>query len=1106
MLALEEPMKSLLKAAPLGLIFAFFALLGSTAYSAELKVTQGIHVTDITRYGKKVELYTTNYVGTYTDQTGRDWLYVPTAQIATQNAAMQMVLTDAAAWEKLGYFKLLNDATPEELQKSRRLDPTSIQGVLVDARGEKWAFVPDAKDPKDMAKGHYIRLETMTHQEMMAAFAGKFDVPAIVVESFKAYTPEQIKFSAALLAVNMSKCFGGGIAGLPFSNAKSFTPTCVDDFITHLTDPKGMVGFYFFILFNRGATQGLNQIAMILAANSKHPESMAVLRQKLAPLFGYLGMAAGSLASSVASHIMSAPSWGECFRLFNTEGLTSQPCREAYTYFLSIEGFWGDFVGSTGEMMTAAILAHGTQVALKFSAGYLLDSALARGGVRFLYGSLNALELTGLQGAGAVQVVRMVSGLTVASGAPGIVVFVVTQIGSYVLFLAWDEVLRAPFMQEYNSITKSWDIGGAIKKVNSAVEEGKKTNFDVPYTPEVCKDVRNPSSPRGSFKKVCTLSAPLDEGLKTLRLAATQYRKSVLMDGLDEATHSWKAKVTGYLSHYRASKMLLEYIHEIKEQKIATVMDVQIAGNDYVTRWKAALEREVIEQSKFRQEMFRQFVAIDALILQIGKMNQLEDDPSWTAKIKTFFLGLQEKYKSYSNPNYLSSRALLRKLLVENKKYAEDNINRINENPGDFMSATGFICDYLPDTCKVYSTYQKVNFEKLRVDIRSTYMTENNAGIVEFLASSFGSKVVNDVMYDFFCSERNGIELEGIDDNGRAAAFHLPNLIKGEAREEFLRDNCVYSNGQPKLEFTQEDFAKTWVYQNRSYADPIDVVIDAQTTLTTGFNTFTAEAWWQDFAFKPTMRFMANSVYNYQKLLQNSYAPLIPDDTPESLINRASPQMRGPELDYKIGSYIAFNPGARPALSVSLMGQTLFMLNHIKYNMSNGDSKTYDLADKLALAMAKLILTYRQLPDPAVVAKKMENLQQDLVQLELVDNSLQILPLEDFENNMKLMVLSPETNDAIISNMEEVHKLSSDLYKHLTGVAFDDMKEEKEHYKAGLTAEQQSKLSKEEYKKYIYFKLIYDNTNDIVINYLSLDLYEKLSLKPLLEIKNEELL
>jgi hypothetical protein len=1085
----------------LGLLISVLSLCAPMAFaqqSPKETISFETPLTSFDHYGQKIQLYKTNYVGAYVDQFGAEWLFVPNER-GLKEATQRIAMDNFSDWKNLGDFKLYSDASPAEIQFSRKMDPSAIQGVFVDARGDKWALVPDATKSQGVV---YIRLDRITTEQMITTFAGKFEIPTMVVESMKSYVPEQIKFTAVLFGINMAKCFGGGIAGLPFSNANSYSPTCVDDFIHHATDPKGMAGFYFFILFNRGATQGLNQIATILAANAKNPESALILRQKLMPLFGYLGMAAGSLASSVTSHFLNAPSWGQCFKLFTSEGMTSQPCKEAYTYFLSVEGFWGDFAGSTAEMLTAAILASSTQAALKYSANYIINSSLARSSVKFLGGSVRALEMTGKAGAGIVQAVRFVGTTSLVSGIPGVVVFVTTQVGSYILFLAWDEIIRAPFMREYNSNTKSWDIGTAIKTINTSMDETKKLSFEKAYLPETCKKVFK-KAPRGSFTMKCTTSAPLDEGLKNLRLAATQYRKSVLMDGLEEATSSWKSKVTGYLSHYRASKMLLEYIHELKEQNLATVMDVQLAGKDYVSRWKAALQREVPDQSPFKQTMLRQFAQIDYYIYQVDEMNRIEDDSTWWGKARALFYDLQEKVKASRNPNYLNARGQLRRALVANKKYVDENIGRALEIPELFQTPP-FVCDSAPHSCRVYMTYLKVNFEKLRIDVRSASMAENNAGVVQFLASSFGTKAVNDVLYDMLCGYETDFILEGTNDNGRAAAFHPPSLIKGAAREQFLRDNCTHPDGQPKFSFTQDDFSKTWIYKDHSYADPLDILIDAHTPLVTGFYTADAEEIWKEKAFRPTMKFMAQATFDYNSLLQKNYAPLIPEDTPESLIRRSSPQMRGASLDYKIGSYIAFNPWARPTLSESLMGQTLFMLNHIKYSMG-GDSQTYALADKLALSMAKLILTFRKIPAPALAKEKMLALQNDLVKLELVDNSLQVT-LNEFEDTMTQMVLSEAVMNEIIANMAEVHQISSDLYKHLTGTAFDDMMDEKERYKAGLTPEEQGKLTMPEYKKYIYFKLIWDNTNDIVINYLSLDLYQKLSLKPLLEIKNEELL
>lgn len=1082
-------------------------------------------------YGKKITVYSTDYAGLYVENDGRRWIFIPKDK-SEADLVDKARRNDFSDWFKRGEFKLYDESNLNEVNRAKQLDKSSVEGIFVDQRGKEWIWIPDNVEPGEKPRMYLVRVDNMTTEQMLASFGHRMSADNVWVQSLKVYPQEQLKFSSALLLVQMARCFGGGVLDLSFKGANAHTPTCVDDFIAHLMDPKGWISFYFFIVANRIATNNLMKIAAITMASAKAGKSIPFVRSKILPLIPFLGMAAGSLASSFVTNILSAPSWGQCIELLSSEGLGSLPCREAYANMANME-FMGDFLGQTGAMISAAAMSHLTQILIK-NAGSLskhtYERMLAGGARYFVSGSAKAFAETARVGITAIKSIRLIKGgMAIVGGVAGFLFWVTTEVGSYVLFLMWDEIIRAPFMKVYNGITKSIQIKEGIDLINNAIAETDKRQWQTPYLIEECKmpyRMKFYGAPMAeavaslwenlTVKPTCEFNSPFDIGIGKLKTSAKKYRETVLLTTMEESSKKWKDKVGGYLNSYRISKMITEYIYQTKERKLQTDLDVWLTAVFYTREWTEAFEQELPEMNEFKQTLYKQFMEMDPLIEKIGFEQRLNSSTDLLDRAFSYGFAAKETIASFVRSIFFTKadqetdRQKLKRLLVESKAYVVAHFEKMA-----YVDRLGmaYPADLTPKIRKAFDDFVKIDFTLLKTEERAAYIKEDNNDLINYMVSTFGPEPVNEVMYRMFCNRWDdnkdfnfGAFDMSIKNSGVAGEFKPPFILdlSKDDQEEFFNANCTDQYYVAMNSFTEKDFSKTWKFKNRAYPDPISLAIDVDVPLVGGESAQDSVVWWNTKAFRPTMRFTRNAIINYQQIITDNLLPQIPDLTEF--------QMRADAVKYQKdlfgNDYVTYRigddaPFFHSNLSRSILAQTQFVLDKIKYIAGN-DPKISALALEVTNSMSRLLLSFRKIAPMSEVINKVDQLEGDLVRLRVDDAMGVEIRLKQFDAAAINLVLPEDSNTAIIDAMKAVHDSTSNLYHELTGVWFDDMTTELVTYKAGLKSDELRNISKEEYKKYIYFKLLHENVNDVVIEYLTLDLYKKLSLQPLLEITKPE--
>lgn len=973
--------------------------------------------------------------------------------------------------------------------------------IVVDEKGEEWIRIP-----KEGNADQLVRVVDANEQQILEAF-GNFDFKSIPGQSLKQFGPEYIKFSAALMVVQMSTCFGttSSLAALsPISSPAS--PTCVDDFLTHLVDWKGWVGFYFFMLGNRYTSTGMMKIATISLAYVGKTKSIPELRRKLAPFLGYLGMTGGSLASQVVHHFLSAPSWGQCISLMKTEGLTSVPCKEAFTHFLSVEDFWDDFAAASMAMITATVAATVTQSVFLQSTHLLSDSKLlARRGVRVLGGNSKAIQFVARHGSKVIDVLRVGKNLTVATGVPGVVVLVVTQVGQFALFLAWDEALRNPFSRGYYDWETSGGVNSAILNITAAAKENQKLEWKKPYViiTEKCTH-RTYNRTTKKMESVCSKKYvdPLMSNLAQLNYGAQRYRKKVLQNPIDMAIQGWTGKMEGVLQKYKISKTFIEYISKERAKNESRALTLAESSVYILFLWKNSLEFELSQHPYIPKNVKPLLVDLaTALGVDYEKLEVVkrETTPSRTNYYTPEIAEIANTIKLTAQQTTAVKNAL-----EAIKLYTLNGLKKDSPLPG-------VECNHLPLMCLARDTTQTLNLQNIEISKTSSesffdvvlfhiFGTEKSTTThnVEFTNAIYEAfrveQAVADTAFEMLCGQGKDIVYRNTGNNGRKATLTVPMLIDFEIRDLSL--NCYdYSSLRGKFDISKEDILRPWIVDGRIYPTALDMLSSKNISLISGRSSQELNSWWFEKAFKPMSQFLFTMAKEYQTHLNENFFAHLDDYTPEQLVHVSQPQMRGGALDYKIVSF----PGLweRPTLSMSLMAQVNFVLDTAKYyGPSTQDSKKYDA---LKIAFARYILNLKEV-------QRLEPMEKEWAAFSAKINSAQSdnlaigKALETFDTGIQEAVLSKERLQRMVELRAEVIRLRNELFFEMSGRSFETMSGlEPRLYKARAQREiedftQHMSISEKENKQFTSFILVVGSLDNIIFEIGKL--YDNLGAKP----------
>jgi len=1076
--------------------------------------------------GKRIRIYYTETPGIYESADGQRWVEVKTGGPMLiefiDTVSKNVVITANVPGEEHRNFIHIENATMEQIAEGTRLTMTEIY-TFRDHRGEEWIKVPAEGEIPE----RFVRVAQATEGEIMAAYARASwkDIP---LDAAKRFIPENIKFSTAQLLLIFATCFGSQMSPTNLTFQASYTsPTCLTDFVTHLLSPEGWASFYFFIVGHRLTSQSLMKMLLETARMTGQTSKVPYLKAKYAQVFGWLGMAGGMFTSQVAHHFFTAPSFGVCIKEIPKAGIFTHACTEAVKHFTTIEGFWDDMAGGSASMITSSIAAHLTQKYLLSNKGLLQQLARtgAAGGWKLLAGNPSALVTLGHAG-NAIKVLR---GLIFVGGVPGFVI----QVGHFVLFLAWDEFFKYPFMRGWHDLTKSGKVKDGIAKIDLAAPENQKLKWNTPWITREEQCTRKRLN-RTEFRTECKeiLEEPLTVGLDLLSYGAQMYRKKVLLDTLDKDSMGWATKTNNYINNYKLSKILLEHIYKNKPRTTRTSLNLTLTAQNLARTWRNAFEYELVhtnpDKTKILQllDQLERESLVPRRVYEPEKTFSMTDKSTWGNLWSIAFSVPLQKLKDTTFADDAKENNL-RALLINFQKEIASRAGRLNMNsdPNSSFTSTALDCSYMRYTCDALSITERIDFNAIRNN-QETYMIPENDPFMIAATLTFGPDLLNKVFFNYICNQETEFLFRGTGNDGWAAHFGTPRLISfsndRDARN-FERENCWTRNGfggpGPMAVFTTNDIAKMWVVNGRPYSDALSMLQDNFLPLVSGLQARDAFNWWQTKAFPKTSEFLRNMTIRYQGVLQDRFFNEVPAMTVDELILRTRPNMRGPELDHHIVT-LQLDMWNRPKMSESMMGQVTYILDKIKYygpactpsgplaleaatqNRFNWFCSRKDkLLKEIQLAIGEYILGLNSPVEHHRIFDAWSKYESD-VQVAGTDYEALAKTNEDFRKALYEIGLGPEKIAVMQSQRATINRLLGELYSSLANYDYDDLFEQ-EDYREHWDTDYVSKLSTPEYKKYIFFVFAHDSLHKIVVEID--ELYDRLGLKPMTDLPQFEL-
>jgi len=1064
------------------LVFSLSIFLTAAISRADNTPTSKTPVASFRYGGKEITLYPTALPNFYVDQNGDTWI---PANVEANPGHGQYE------------YKLVSNSTPEEITKAENLTATEAPGLYFDHRGQMWLKVDD----KNTGKSQFIRFDLASENDLNNLPMGQQgNLTWMWLDQAKEYPGQNIKFSAAQFIVNMTTCFG--MNTLTFTQASASDPTCVNDFIKQVMSPSGLVGFYAFMLasgYSAEITMRLTENVAKLAGSKLPPE---VLRARFMPIFGYLGMAWGSMASQIVSHVWDNQYWAPCKARVKAEGIFNDDCQKVVISFASDPDFWGQFASGMPSLFLSSIAAHFTQQLIVNNYARFTESAFLRDmNVKVLSASEDVLKLVAKFGPRAVLGVRFIG--AVVGGVPGVVVIIATEVGEFYGFLQYQEWFEFPITRAVNDLIETNRTYQGMKKIEEATTALQKNGWTAPYAADGtnCTTVR---TGKYQTERHCEQEEVLPAGLALLKTGAQNFRQKVLYNQFDEANGKWAGKLMGFMNTYRASKLLLENIFFHRDQKpVLTNLSLNDAATEIAYMWTQAVAVEADYNNKGVNDLTQDLKAI------VQNLN-LPDAPAATAApVKNLPAFGADLLPTAAKPmsGVLLAKATKNDLLLAALKHLQDNAGLYFEEmfpSGAFVNT----CTGAPRACEAMNFTEQIRFEKLPLtsSFNASDLNES-ANFIAMLSGLYGSDVTNQVFGALLCGTDSGFSGTNIDNNGQTATFNLPMILNLSQDElyKFRAINCTDLSGNTKLSLEDSDFQRPWILGDRVFSDPIALLMDVGVILTPGITEKEASLTWQSKAFPVATQFLSNMTVKYNEMLHNDLFPQIPLMGGDQLLLRTRPAMRGTTLDYKIvtvdqSTFLPLPVGDQPLLIESLQGHVNYILDQIRYKAPDFPNKS-QLLDEVAQKFAWHIAGLHFETDPQRYTKAWGDYQNDIKYAGADADAIKKAN-DDFTASIAQIAVGSSKVALIKKQRNEINGLLDKLYESLTNfpagrLTFDVT----EDYMKWTPLDEALKMEPDEYKKYIFYQLQYDSLSNILLEIRHI--YDKLELQVFTTLPDE---
>ncbi len=901
-----------------------------------------------------------------------------------------------------------------------------------------------------------IPIDIATARDLNAALKQDGNFRRNFTGAVRGFPAEYGKFNAAMIVMELVGCYGIGNGSLfnewtwaPTTNSN--TPLCAEHLLKAMTTLEGNIGFFSFVLGNRIASSNINNAVIFASELRGKPITEKVMR-KWRPLIGYAGMSFGMAAQQVVSHLLTIPTFKECFRDLAKIDFSSTFCKSALNHFLSAEKFWLDFGAGIPSLIGGAMMSAGSQKFFQWllnNGKFFNAPAQARASQSALLRYMNQTRTLRVAKT-ALRVVRVGAG---SSGVGGVFIMV----GELVIFLAWTKVLEIPTMQMVWYLYDAPDVRRNTQQLLATASAIERAQGLSPESVDVSCTMQRT---RGGSIQRCKSVDYLAQSLKDLDFFSRRYRERVTLARLTRSFPDYMMKWEKYVSSFFSAKFLLQEIYTQRSEKPPTLLSLYDTAFAVKTTW---------------EEYFR---ASTAPLVQSHQIFLQKD----MAQLEAAFTAYKDSFKDASVSNRSTLETQLATLLVgfKQKITAQQpwNSERIC---GGFDRDPSFcramkILRFIPASKDLFFSQNRNSFVSYNVEW--THLLTDTLPIENTLRQVLCS---NDFIF------KSNAKMDGL-----PATLELPRLV-ALSNDAFYSESCNFARINPlflakdmdeSAEFSDIKPGAVWLTNFSKYIDPLSVLTDTRMRLTTGATADDARRWWNSLMTFEVMSFYKKFVASYKQMVDDNLISFVSYESPSLLVANNS-VYRGPRsaATPTNESNVHHKVLNRESVNMSLIGQMQIYTKALE-KVTGGfypgpNQRRVALKQKLdhfLLLFAEHTRHIRHANDAASIND---------IPLENITSPNPFLFTQDVSRTLFGNSFEEKTQ-----RMGQLMDLSGELSADLVGLNFDDI--DNIATEITFTAQQVSQMTPAEYKKYTvlqivkHIRLLLEETNNYYDSYIFL--------------------
>lgn len=901
-----------------------------------------------------------------------------------------------------------------------------------------------------------IPIDVATARDLNAALRQDGNFRRNFTGAVRGFPAEYGKFNAAMIVMELVGCYGIGNGSLfnewkwaPTTNTN--TPLCAEHLLKAMTTLEGNIGFFSFVLGNRIASSNINN-AMIFASELRGKPITEKVMRKWRPLIGYAGMSFGMAAQQVVSHLLTIPTFKECFRDLTKIDFSSTFCKSALNHFLSAEKFWLDFGAGIPSLVGGAMMSAGSQ---KFFQ-WLVNQGSLYNIPSEARGSQSAL-LRYMGRSRALRVAKTAFRVTLTAGRASGVGGVFIMVGELVIFLAWTKVLEIPTMQMVWYLYDAPDIRRNTRQLLATATAIERAGGFAPETIDVsCTSTR--VHPRAAPVEKCNSVDHLAQSLKDLDFYSRRYRERVTLARLTRSFPDYVMKWEKYIASFFAGKYLLEQIYMQRSESPSTLLSLYDTAFAVKSTW---------------EEYFR---ASTAAMVQSHQIFLQED----MAKLESAFTDYKNSFKSELVINRSTFENRLADILVAFKlKITAQQPWNSDRMCGGFDRDPYFcramkILRYIPQKKDLFFSQNRNSFVGYNVEW------------TDLLSKSLP---VEHTLRQLLCSNDSTFKSTATM-SGFPATLDLPRLV-ALPNDPFYAESCQFGSRNSlflakdmdeSADFTDIKPGALWLTNYSNYIDPLSVLTDVRVRLTSGATTELSRSWWNRTVLPDVLSFYKKYITSYSQMLEDNFFAHVSYESADLLVAN-NETYRGPRsvLNPSTENNLHQKVLNRQNVNRSLIGQmqiyakTLEKVSSVVLNQSEKQNLSRKLQN-FVLLFAEHTRHFKHINSSSAL---------NAIPMESIGSPNPFLFSQDVSRTLFGNSFEEKTQ-----RMGQLMDMSGELSADLIGVNFDDI--DNIATEITFTAQQVSQMTPAEYKKYTvlqivkHIRLLLEETNNYYDSYIFL--------------------